>query len=79
MMDIDTVLAEAYTLAHRDRRAALDHLAAALREPSIREAAEAMASGLRQVVAARSVGAQCGCYVSKLYLDLLDEVLARGA
>lgn len=78
-MEIDQALADAYMTAHSDRRAAIAALKAHLaKHPHLPAAARARAEELRSIVAARTQGpsGQCGCYISKMYLDLLDAALA---
>jgi hypothetical protein len=76
MNALDPILAEAYSLAHQNRAQAIAFLSKAIADLEMRTAAEKRRQELAQIIAVRTVGDVCGCYVSKFYLDLLDGALA---
>lgn len=77
---IDQALATAYDLdqVKGDRASAVVGLRAAITaDQTIRVAAEAARSKFRDVVAARSLGGQSGCHVSRIVLSLLNDALSE--
>lgn len=67
----------AYAKAHAgDRHGAVAHLRDRFASEDARKAAEKHATDIAAIVAARSQGARCGCYITKFTHDLLTEALA---